>query len=78
MKTNLKPRFTIAIICLAVVAIALSAVMQVQAAVGRPTLIEPINNRATTEVRPLFSWGHVAGADRYLSLIHISEPTRPY
>jgi hypothetical protein len=65
MKTNLKPIFTIAIICLAVVAIALSAVMQVQAAVGRPTLIEPINNRATTEVRPLFSWGHVAGADRY-------------
>lgn len=65
MKTNLKPPITIAIICLAVLAITLPAVILVQAAVGRPTLIEPINNRATFEVRPLFSWGHVTGADRY-------------
>jgi hypothetical protein len=65
MKTNLKPPITLAIVCLAVLAIALPGAMLVQAAVARPTLIEPVNNHATFEVRPLFSWGHVTGADRY-------------
>lgn len=65
MKTNLKPIITVSVILLAVLAIVLPAAMLVQAAVGRPTLIEPINNRVTSEVQPTFSWQHVSGADRY-------------